>query len=90
MSLFKFLFGQSRPKDVGRVIVRSNILSSIGYDQESKVLQLEFLNGRVYEIQNFDEKLFEKMIDDREPDHFYPLLDATNMEFVGQEYPLWR
>lgn len=89
MERLKRIFRGGPPKDVGREIVRSNFLASVGFDPDRGVLQIEFLNGRVYEIHKFDESQFEKHIKYDWCDQTYQDLDLSRMTFVGQEHPLW-
>jgi len=42
--------------------VMSSNISSVGYDEESKVMEVEFKNGRVYTVHDIPKDEHEKMI----------------------------
>lgn len=43
--------------------VSSSLINSIGYDEESKTLELEFNNGKVYQYLNVPQETYQNMID---------------------------
>jgi len=45
-----------------RIPVKSSNLHSVGYDEESQILEIEFLNGGVYEYSEIPKKLHEGLI----------------------------
>lgn len=47
---------------MNRVAVSSSNLASIGYDAESKTLEIEFLNGSIYQYFNVPDSIFSGLI----------------------------
>jgi len=46
---------------VRRQVVSSNI-KSVGYDPDSRTLEIEFLSGAVYQYSNVNQELYENMM----------------------------
>lgn len=45
-----------------RYLVASSNLSSVGYDPETETLEVEFLNGSVYQYFNVPEIMYERLM----------------------------
>lgn len=45
-----------------REIVRSSNLASIGYDESSEILEIEFLNGGIYQYLNVPVDVYEELM----------------------------
>ena len=45
-----------------RVSVSSSNIASVGYDVSSQALEVEFLNGSVYEYYNVPEQVYQELI----------------------------
>lgn len=50
---------------IERYSVASSNIASIGYDTQTETLEVEFLNGTIYQYYNFPENLYEELM--REP-----------------------
>lgn len=50
---------------IERYSVASSNIASIGYDAQTETLEVEFLNGSIYQYYNFPENLYEQLM--REP-----------------------
>ena len=48
-----------------RYSVASSNIASIGYDKDAKTLEVEFLNGSIYQYYNFPEHMYDQLM--REP-----------------------
>jgi hypothetical protein len=48
--------------NIERIRVKSSNIHSIGYDREAKVLQVEFLNGSVYQYCNVPEFVYQELM----------------------------
>lgn len=79
----------NRTHDVGRIIVRSNIMASIGFDRRNQSLQIEFLNGAVCEIAGASEQVYRNLVASKDIDRSYRDLDLSNLEYLGKEHPLF-
>ena len=47
---------------MNRVSVSSSNLASVGYDAQAKVLEIEFLNGSVYQYANVPERIYAELL----------------------------
>jgi len=45
-----------------RIHVKSSFFHSVGYDKKSQILEIEFLNGGVYEYSEIPKKLHEDLM----------------------------
>lgn len=45
-----------------RAVVKSSVLKSVGYDRDSKTLEIELVSGAVYSYFNVDEKVYIELI----------------------------
>lgn len=45
-----------------RYLVASSNLSSVGYDRGAQVLEVEFLNGSVYQYYNVPENMYDQIM----------------------------
>lgn len=45
-----------------RVSVSSSNIASVGHDESSKILEVEFLNGSVYEYYDVPEHVYQELI----------------------------
>ena len=48
-----------------RYSVASSNIASIGYDKDTETLEVEFLNGSIYQYYNFPEHMYDQLM--REP-----------------------
>jgi len=51
--------------------VHSSVLQSVGYDAVTKILELEFSEGGVYDYFNFSPRTFKKFINSGSLGHFF-------------------
>jgi hypothetical protein len=56
--IFKLLLNDSKGEKMNRTNVSSSNIASIGYDSERCVLEVEFLNGSVYQYFSVPEHLY--------------------------------
>lgn len=47
---------------MGRVHVESSNIASIGYDSDTETLEIEFLNGRVYQYYDVPEYIYDELM----------------------------
>lgn len=47
---------------MNREMVGSSNITSIGYDEPSQTLEVEFTNGAVYQYYNVSQEIFERMM----------------------------
>lgn len=75
---------------IERWLVRSLIVSSIGYDQEKQVLQIEYLNGFVFEAHGVSDIQYERLVGTSDFDQAYrtTILREFELSKVGYEFPI--
>ncbi len=49
--------------EMERISVSSNNVASIGYDPSNSTLEVEFLNGNLYEYYNIPESVYQDFLD---------------------------
>jgi hypothetical protein len=54
-----------------RVRVRSSNLASVGYDAEEGILEIVFLNGRIYEYYRVPEDVFQGLVSASSPGQYF-------------------
>ena len=47
---------------MNRQPVQSSNIASIGYDKESKTLEIEFLNGGIYQYNDVSENIYKRLM----------------------------
>jgi len=60
----------SQEPGINRVRVKSSNIHSIGYDEKTKVLQIEFLNGGIYEYYDVPFEIYFKLINAKSKGRF--------------------
>ena len=58
-----------------RMPVQSSNLSSIGYDSGSETLEIEFLNGSIYEYRNVPQVIYDALMKARHESCGYTISD---------------
>lgn len=83
---------ETQPYDcsIERWLVRSSIVSSIGYDHETEVLQIEYPNGFVFEANGVRDKQYERLMSASDFDQAYrtTILREFELSKVGYEFPI--
>jgi hypothetical protein len=51
-----------KPRELQRVPVTSSNLQSVGYDEESRILTIEFRNGSVYEYEGVPPDVYSELM----------------------------
>lgn len=72
----------------GRTAVRSNGIACLGYDPVAETLQIEFLNGMVYEMTGFGAEQYRAFASSQDIDRAYRDLDHAKLTYVYREFPL--
>lgn len=56
---------------MNRQIVASTNIASVGYDESSQTLEIEFTNGAVYQYFNVEPALYEQLMQAGSKGHFF-------------------
>jgi len=51
--------------------VESRLITSIGYDPEKKMMEVEFTSTMIYQYRNFPEDVFNKLLEARSIDNYF-------------------
>jgi len=66
-----------------RILVKSSNLHSVGYDKKSQILEIEFLNGGVYEYSEIRKELHEGFMAAPSHGKYYD-------KFIKGQYPVTK
>jgi KTSC domain len=65
--------------------LRSGKLRAAGYDESSRVMEIEFVNGDVFEYKSVSRELFRQLMASPSPSSFFE--DKIDEQFSGRRLP---
>lgn len=65
---------------MNRISIKSSNIHSIGYDEKSRILEIEFHSGGIYQYLNIEEEVYDKLMSASSKGGFFH-------RFIKDKYP---
>ena len=74
-----------------RIPVKSRDVKSVGYDERTQTLEVEFLSGGIYEYSRVSEQVYEELLQADSKGKYFRRYVRDNLEYsYSQTYPRQR